>query len=215
MKRSELLGIAVACGILVGCREKPAAAPDAGTAAPAAAAAQSRADALILAAVRVGLPPANVVAADLPDPNSRGAQLLNSYCAQCHALPTPLAHSATDWPGVVRRMWLRMDFIADSFGVRKPTTPERYYLLDYLTTNALRVSGATLPPGPGRETFEAVCSQCHALPDPRMHSPQDWDIVLVRMMANMQRMSVAQPSEDQKNGVLLYLHSLKGVPNAR
>ena len=161
MNRSDLLGIAVACGILIGCRERPDAAPNAGTAATAGAASQSRADALILAAVRVGLPPANVVAADLPDPNSQGAKLLTSYCAQCHALPTPLAHSATDWPGVVRRMWLRMDFIADTFGVRRPTTPERYYLLEYLTTNALRVSGATLPAGPGRENFEAVCSRCH------------------------------------------------------
>jgi cytochrome c5 len=215
MHRSYVLIVGLACGMSAACRQQPPAATNTAANSTAATASQSRADALILAAVRVGLPPANVVAADLPDPNSRGAQLLNTYCAQCHALPTPLAHSATDWPGVVRRMWLRMDFIADTFGVRKPTTPERYYLLEYLTTNALRVSGATLPAGPGRETFESVCSQCHALPDPRMHSPQDWDIVLVRMMANMQRMSVAQPSEDQKNSVLLYLHSLKGGPAGR
>lgn len=105
-------------------------------------------------------------------------------------------------------MWLRMDYVADSFGVHKPTSGERYEMLQYLTTNALQVSGAVLPSGTGRESFEVVCSRCHALPDPRNHSPQDWEIVYARMVQNMERMAVALPSESQSNDIIFYLRSL-------
>jgi hypothetical protein len=128
-----------------------------------------------------------------------------SYCAQCHALPTPVAHSATDWPGVVRRMWLRMDYLPDSFGVRRPAAPERYAILSYLTTNALRVSGAVLPSAPGRQSFELICSRCHALPDPLMHSPNDWEAVIPRMVQNMERMHVSLPSTDQVTDIVTFL----------
>ena len=190
-----LLGLALA-----GCRR-----PEPPPAAPAAPPAISRGDELILAAVRVGLPPAGVTGADLPDPHGPGATLMASFCAQCHALPSPVAHSATDWPGVVRRMWLRMDYLPDSFGVRRPTATERYAILSYLTTNALRVSGAVLPALPGRESFELVCSRCHALPDPRVHSGNDWEAVIPRMVQNMERMHVALPTTDQVNDIVTFL----------
>jgi cytochrome c5 len=209
MKWSGVLGMVVACGVAAGCREQP---PAAVSSTPPS---MSSADALILAAVKVGLPPANVAPADLPDPHSRGAGLLGKYCAQCHSLPTPVAHSATDWPGVVRRMWLRMDYIADSFGVHKPSSGERYDMLQYLTTNALQVSGAVLPSGAGRGSFEVICSRCHALPDPRSHSPQDWEVVYARMVKNMERMAVALPSETQGNDIIMYLRGLRRVAPER
>ena len=126
----------------------------------------------------------------MPDPNSTGAQLVAKHCAQCHALPLPTMHSSTDWPSVARRMWLREDGLASSLGVAAPSTSERYLMLEYLTGNALKVSGATLPAGPGRDAFQLVCSRCHALPDPKNHSPQDWPTVFKRMETNMARMKV-------------------------
>ena len=36
----------------------------------------------------------------LPDPGSPGAKFLNSYCTQCHNLPSPLMHTAEEWPVV-------------------------------------------------------------------------------------------------------------------
>jgi cytochrome c5 len=172
----------------------------------------SRGDRLVLAAVKIGLPPPGVSVADLPDPNSTGAQLLVGYCMQCHALPSPVMHSATDWPAVVRRMWLRMDYLPDSFNIRKPTASQRYELLSYLTIDALRVSGAVLPQGKGRESFELTCSRCHSLPDPRSHSTTDWDVVVARMIQNMERMGVRVPSQDEENDLLLYLHSVRPLP---
>src|SRR5262245_30785702 len=100
----------------------------------------SRTDRLLLAAVMVGLPPEGVQPADLPDPSNRGGHLTAKYCAQCHNLPAPSTHSATDWPSVARRMWLRMEWLPESLGVRVPTESERYEILKYLTVNSLKVS---------------------------------------------------------------------------
>ncbi|HXF96102.1 MAG TPA: hypothetical protein VNI61_08355 [Gemmatimonadales bacterium] len=167
-----------------------------------------RQDELLLAAANVALPPPGITPADLPDPGSQGAQLLAKYCAQCHNLPAPSSHSATDWPGVVRRMWLRMEGLDPSLGVAVPTMQERFVMLDYLVANALKVSGANLPPGRGREDFALVCSRCHALPDPRVHSAQDWPAVFARMQRNMERMKTPALTGSQTTDILLYLQDV-------
>jgi cytochrome c5 len=168
----------------------------------------NRQDELLLAAANVALPPPGVTAADLPDPNSRGAGLTNQYCGQCHNIPSPQMHAATDWPGIARRMWLRMELLPSTLGVKVPTAAERFAILDYLNTNALKVSGSTLPPGPGREAFSQVCSRCHALPDPRTHSREDWPTVYARMERNMERMKVPPPTREQTSDILLYLQTV-------
>jgi hypothetical protein len=126
-------------------------------------------------------------------------------------------HSAVDWPIVVRRMWLRMEWLPDSLAIKSPAPAERYEILQYLTANALKVSGAVLPEGRGRDAFGLVCSRCHALPDPRNHSKQDWPIVFARMERNMERMKVAPPTGEQTEQILDYLQTTaaeKPVPRA-
>jgi len=191
------------------CQAPPPAAKPAATAAPGLTHSQM----LLLAAASIALPPEGATAATLPQPQSRGAQLLARYCSQCHSLPTPSAHSATDWPSVARRMWLRMEMLPDSLGIAVPTQPDRYTILEYLTSNALVVSNANLPAGPGREQFEVTCSQCHALPDPRVHSPQDWPQVYSRMERNMERMKVKPPTST--TDILLYLQTTAAAKRKR
>ena len=164
-------------------------------------------DELLLAAANIALPPPGISPADLPDPSSAGAQFVAKYCAQCHDQPTPAMHSATDWPSIARRMWLRMELLSPALGIKVPTAAERFAILDYLIANALKVSGATLPPGQGREAFSQVCSRCHALPDPRVHSHEDWPTVFARMERNMERMKVPPPTREQTSDILLYLQS--------
>jgi hypothetical protein len=192
---------------LVACRAAPPAAATQGTPGAAAGSGLNRTDRLLLAATAIGLPPAGIAPGDLPEPTARGAMLVAKYCVQCHALPTPSAHSATDWPSVARRMWLRMEWLPESLGVQVPTNAERYEILQYLTINALKVSGSVLPEGRGRESFALVCSRCHALPDPRVHSKEDWGIVFARMERNMERMKVAPPTPEQTEDVLHYLRT--------
>jgi cytochrome c5 len=193
-------------GSLAACRQAPPPPADSTTGAGGGHGLNQQ-DELLLAAANIALPPPDVKPADLPEPNSKGAQLMAQYCAQCHNLPTPAMHSATDWPSIARRMWLRMEWLPPTLGVKVPTMAERFATLDYLTANALKVSAANLPPGPGRETFQLVCSRCHALPDPRVHSPADWPTVFARMERNMERMKVAPLARSQTSDILLYLQS--------
>ena len=101
---------------------------------------------------------------------------------------------------------LLMENAARSVAEVARTMGERYVMLDYLTTHAMAAtdSGA-LPPGRGRETFAAMCSRCHALPDPRVHSPDDWPIVYARMERNMDRMGVPRPAGSEPGEILEYL----------
>lgn len=162
-------------------------------------------DRLLLASAKVALPTASIAPLELPDPLSDGAKLLQQYCSTCHALSSPGLHSATDWPVVLRRMWLRMDLIAPEFNVAVPTTAERYVILQYLLDNALKVSGASLPASPGRETFSSRCSRCHALPDPTQHAPQDWVSVVTRMARHSQDMVGETVPRREVEQIVLYL----------
>jgi len=210
--RGGLMRMVVVAGTVAGllaCR-KEAPANDSSTAGSSNTQASwlNRQDELLLAAANVALPPPGVTAADLPDPNSRGAGLVGQYCGQCHNVPSPQMHAATDWPSISRRMWLRMELLPPTLGVKVPTAAERFAILDYLNINALKVSGSTLPQGPGREAFSQVCSRCHALPDPRVHSREDWPTVYARMERNMERMKVPPPTREQTSDILLYLQTV-------
>lgn len=189
-----------ATGMLVACTRTSQEAQQANTSV------QAPADQLLLAAAKVALPPPGVSPTDLPDPDSEGAKLLVQYCISCHNLPAPSAHSTTDWPRIVRRMWLRADGLPDSLNVPAPSTAERQVMLQYLIDNSLQVT-ASLPAGPGRDFFEATCSQCHDLPDPKQHSSEDWVAVVRRMMNRMQTMLDRTLTPDQYSRIVLYLET--------
>ncbi|MDH5315380.1 MAG: hypothetical protein OEW44_02765 [Gemmatimonadota bacterium] len=207
MRRLSLLVMGVAVLFSAACSQPEAPLPADQAAAPAA----TRMDALLLASARIALPPAGFTAADLPEPDSQGARLLVENCTQCHELPTPGAHSATDWPRVLRRMWIRMDELPDSLGVKTLAEGERTRVSQYLMANALQVSDADLPPGPGKADFEAICSRCHALPDIKTHSSQDWPSVYMRMERNMERMNVRPATQEQTSRILLYLQEAESA----
>ncbi len=162
-------------------------------------------DRLLLAAAKVALPPAGVRLEDLPDPESPGARSLQAYCTTCHALPSPAMHSATDWPSVTRRMWLRMGLLDPSYKIPVPELGDRIALLDYLTSHAIKVSSATLPDAPGRDVFQKTCNQCHELPDPRQHSAQDWVVVVRRIDGHMRDILHKELSSADTEAIVGYL----------
>lgn len=193
----------MALGLAVACVEQVSEEiPSESGAAPAVL------DDLLLAASRVALPPGGIGLADLPEADSPGAGHLAQYCTACHALPHPQSHSATDWPSVVRRMWLRMDRIDPAFNVPIPNGAERLVMAEYLVENALKVRASELPVGNGRELFVSTCSRCHELADPSQHSPGDWVAVVRRMAGHMDEMlgDFLEPSDLQE--IALYLQSV-------
>jgi cytochrome c2 len=164
-------------------------------------------DELLLASARVALPPVGLSAVDLPDPESPAAQQVARFCTSCHSLPSPESHSATDWPGVIRRMWLRMDRIDPSFEVPIPNGAERLVMLEYLIDNALRVRTSGLPAGAGRDLFVSTCSRCHELADPSQHSAQDWVGVVRRMQGHIEGMLGEFMSQSDSRQITAYLQT--------
>ena len=160
----------------------------------------------VLRAAMLSLPPAGILPESLPDPASPGARVLVQYCTQCHALPSPAAHGAQDWPTVARQMWLFIDAMRGELGMRSPSTAERAQLLSYLQANALEVA-ASLPAGPGKAVFESACARCHVLPDPRRHSPPDWPAVVMRMERNMERFRLSGVTNQTAQSIVGYLQT--------
>ena len=64
-----------------------------------------------------GIVPPGVKPGNLPAPGSEGANLVAKYCVQCHNLPSPLMHSAAEWPGVADRMFQRMSMCSRMSGM--------------------------------------------------------------------------------------------------
>ena len=136
----------------------------------------------------------------LPEARSRGAQLTQRYCVQCHNLANPAMHDAGRWPAVVRRMVPRMEgkgnmgkLMAEMMaGVEAPSLEDEQAMVAYHRRHAMRPLDAKKLPevnGPGAESFRVACGQCHALPDPQMHTAKEWPPVVERMQKNMEWMN--------------------------
>jgi len=145
------------------------------------------------------LPP-TFEAAQLPEPESRGARLVIGYCVQCHNLANPAMHHAAKWRPVVMRMVKRMqgrgnlgELMSEMMaGVKAPSAEETATIVAYLRKHAQRpLDPARYPDvnAPAGEAFRLACSQCHVLPDPKRHSAAEWRTVVARMQENMNWMN--------------------------
>jgi cytochrome c5 len=147
----------------------------------------------------------------LPDPKSEGAELTVRYCAQCHNLPSPATHNAEEWREVMSRMNGYMSGHMRPHGmmkIRRPTAEEQEALLQYLQQHALRTfSGQSLPESgsPGAERYKTVCMRCHALPDPSLHTAEEWPAVVERMRRNMKVMGKPVINDTERNEISDYL----------
>lgn len=164
------------------------------------------------------LPP-GIAQEALPEPESPGAKLLARYCTQCHNLPAPAMHTAEEWPAVAARMFNRMTVMSGRGGMggmrrwrmaplQAPTDREQEIMLGYLLEHALRPAVASKlgpPDAPGLALFRQTCSQCHALPDPTLHTAEEWPVVVERMRKNMRAMGrrvITEPEREEIAGFL-------------
>jgi hypothetical protein len=144
--------------------------------------------------------PPGFTAAMLPEPDSRGAQLTQRYCVQCHNLANPAMHDAEHWPSVVGRMVPRMEgkgnmgkLMAEMMaGVEAPSLAEEQAIVAYHRKHAQRPLDPKRYPdlhSTAGESFRVACGQCHVLPDPRRHTAAEWPAVVARMQKNMEWMN--------------------------
>lgn len=159
----------------------------------------------LISSVGVGLPPPGFRREQLPDAQARPAALLQVYCTQCHGLPTPVMHSADEWPTLVRRMEARSrtlrhrmggPHLQGALGERLlrgltasfvPSPADRDSLLRYLQAHALPVvPESELPDTQEGRLYVERCAICHEAPDPAAHTPEEWAREVVpRMQTNM------------------------------
>jgi cytochrome c5 len=184
-----------------------------------------------VASLGTGLPPKGFEPGDLPESGSTGAGLLQAYCTQCHWLPTPQMHSATEWPILLRRMVLRMSLLerrVDGPFLKRvggeelrsavtfrsvPSADQLDSLQAYLTRNALPVAKpGELPTGAEASLFESKCTVCHQTPSPKAHTAAGWDRVVPRMQNNMRMMEVDTLTDQQIQTIEAFLrtHAARG-----
>lgn len=154
--------------------------------------------------------PLGLQQADLPEPDGRGAQLMGMYCVQCHALPNPHMHTPSEWVAVLARMDQHMANHGGGMIVRvlRPSDADAQTLEAYLQAHALKplddMQRYDLAHEPG-SVYKAVCTECHALPDPTQHTASDWRRVVARMKVNMMQAGRPIPEEGRLNAVLTFL----------
>lgn len=131
-----------------------------------------------------GTAPPGIDPAMLPEPQRRGAQLLQQYCVQCHALTGPGRHTAEEWPAVLERMRMLMDVSRRFRGlmgsIQMPDAAELRALGEYLAAHALQPMQGT-PRGAGAQAFATTCAACHTLPDPHQYRAVEWPAVITQM----------------------------------
>lgn len=168
--------------------------------------------------------PEGISADSLPDPNSEGARLEAHYCIQCHGLPSPASHNATDWVPVLRRMVLMMERSGSMgmmgkgmmgrgrMGMMHPTeipnSEEQVKLMTYLQAHSLKsITKENMPEtgSEGASLFSSKCSRCHALPDPAQHTASEWPSVVSRMRQHLIQYKMNDLTDEQAKAITGYL----------
>jgi cytochrome c5 len=159
-----------------------------------------------------GRMPPVLAPADLPEPDTSGARLVVRHCGQCHNMPGPGHHTAEEWRRVAAKMFLLSEVTA-RFGGRPqlviPDQVEREIITTYLERHALRPlpAGADAP-----RAYLSACGDCHAAPDPGLHSATAWPAVMARMAGHRAIMTREPLDPLSATRVLAYL-SEHAAPN--
>jgi hypothetical protein len=123
----------------------------------------------------------------MPEPESMGGSLFKKYCSQCHNMPNPVMLSGSEWPLAFERMVRHARAIGAAYeGIALPTEQEKREIIIYLQRNGLK---ALPEDDPSLKETEAIqflwfCSTCHALPDPALHTSDEWKKVVEKMNEN-------------------------------
>ena len=153
--------------------------------------------------MRDNVPP-GVKPQDLPAPNSEAARLSVRFCMQCHDLASPSMHTAKEWKVVADRMFRRMSMMSKrgmmGMSVTMPSAGQEKMILAYLEAHALKpISPNALrsPNSSGALAFRNSCSECHALPNPKLHSAEDWSAVVRKMQSYAKQMGKKEITSQQ------------------
>jgi len=131
---------------------------------------------------------------------------------QCHNLASPSMHTAQEWKVVAARMFRRMSMMSTrgmmGMSVNVPPSGQQKEILAYLEAHALK----PVPPGtlsssraPGAAAFKNSCSQCHALPSPRLHTAAGWPSVVEKMQSYARQMGKKEIADQEAKQIESFL----------
>jgi len=152
--------------------------------------------------------PFGLTADQLPDPQSKGATLLASYCGQCHNLPSPKMHSTGDWPTRFEKMMDHAMLMAGaSPGIKIPADKEKTEIVSYLEKNGFRGLPANSPLRAEPQAFNVIwfCSVCHAVPDPDQFPAKEWGKIVDRMNSYRKKQGRDEMSSADRKEVINFL----------
>ena len=152
--------------------------------------------------------PFGMTANQLPDPQSKGAALLATYCGQCHNLPSPKMHSTGDWPMRFEKMMDHAKLMAGtSTAIKLPANKEKKDLVSYLEKNGFEGLPANSPLRGEPEVFNVIwfCSVCHAVPDPSQFPAKEWDKIVDRMNSFRKNQGREEMSNTDRKAVIDFL----------
>ena len=152
--------------------------------------------------------PGGLTAEKLPEPGSRGARLYASYCSQCHNLPNPKMHSTDDWPIMFEKMTEHSRLMAGLNPDIKMLVPnEKAEIISYLTRNGFVAlpGNAALLKGPDAFKIIWFCSVCHAIPDPKQFSPQEWSKIVDRMNDYRNKQGREEMTKSDRDAIINFL----------
>ena len=92
--------------------------------------------------------------------------------------------------------------------ISAPSDGELEILTAYLQKHALKPIDKTRYEElntPAGKLFDATCSRCHGLPDPKQHTADEWPEVVQRMTRNMQLMGKPVPDREALDTILGFL----------
>ncbi len=161
-----------------------------------------------------GMLPPGIKPEDLPEPMSRGAGLVVRHCTQCHYLPSPSMHSAEEWPAVANRMFSRISMMGRGMigrgmmGIESLSIDEQKTIVAYLKRHSMKsVSPGSLPSpeSQGAVLFKNRCALCHPLPDPKLHTAEEWPMVVERMRGHTQTTGKGSITDQDNKEIVSYL----------
>lgn len=148
---------------------------------------------------------------DFPEPNSDGAKLVHKYCGQCHNPPGPGMRTEKEWTSIFWRMYWRSHVMKKEFKTFEvPNYNQGQVMFLYLKEHSLASikSNDVDKREAGASKYLRICMQCHELPDPKQHAPNEWKSVVQRMKRHMHSMSKAAPNTESTNVLIKYLKKL-------
>jgi cytochrome c5 len=183
----------------------------------------------LVSSIGVGLPPSSFRAEDLPEPESHGAALVETYCDRCHWIPAPQQHAASEWPILMRRMQTRAETLGERLGgpiteglmgeyvlagmatAPLPSEDELAVMTEYMQKHAMpEAQPGELGESEDAAFYGAKCSACHVTPSPSAHTAAEWPEVVGRMQANAALQDVRPLNEEEMQRIITYLQGRVG-----